>query len=675
MIDITVRLRFCIVVGVIITSLHGLSLSPIQSNPSLPSHPRLILTSDRLQQLQTYIENDETAQNLYQQLLIHCDWVLTQPPTVRPPPGPSGILIAVRQAMDYMLTTALAYKLNNNITYYNRAILEALNFANWSDYNPWAHTLDTGEASMALGLVIDWLYNDLNSTSKSTLVNALFTKGLTPFYLGYQNKSFFWVNNTINWNCVCSGGSIVGTLAIADEPNMPSWVWSGVYDISLTSMPVCISAYSSEGSWEEGQGYWEYASKFNVLTFTALYTAQLPEDEAKLITIPGVNITGSFPAFMTGTSGTMYDWADSEPDFVVAYGDSFLSTAPNIQYWGLRFNDTAASYFSTQLSLINGPTALNMPQWATQAEALIYYVGPGTFNALSNYPSSKVYYQRELGIYRSQWTNPAIATNNTHSLHFKGGNNNWNHNHLDLSSFIYDWYGNRLIMDLGADNYNLPNYFDPTVRWTYYRLNSQGHNVLKFNNESQSTSAEASIIHFNSTDTYSPSTGYQTQQGWAIVDNHEAYSKQGIVNTTRGFVFMNNGSTIIVADSFSVQNNTIMNISWSVHINGTITIDPTGQLGTVYLSNTLTPTQPAYLWILPSSMGTQCNGLKITATNVSLPEPQYSMSGIIRVDIVTTSPSECSLIAIALGDNIQSMEKGIRLRSVLEWKDVNSPWY
>lgn len=642
--------------------------------PPLPLHPRLILTGERLLQLQNYIKTDMTAKNLFDQLLTHSDWIVSQSPTVRPPPGPSGILLAVRQAMDYMLCTALAYKLSNNVTYYERSMAEALNFANWSDYNPWDHTLDTGEASMALGLVIDWLYNDLNVTSKAVLVNALFTKGLTPFYLGYQNKSFFWVNNTINWNCVCSGGSIVGSLSIADEPGMPDWLWSGVYDISLTSMPYCVAAYSGEGSWEEGTGYWEYASKFNVLTFTALYTAQLSDDEAKLINIPGVNITGSFPAYMTGTSSQMFDWADSETFFTVAYGDSFFSTAPNIQYWSYRFNDTAASYYSTQLSLVNGPTALNIAQWATQAEALIYYVGSGSFNDLNNYATSKVYHERALGIYRSEWTNPAFPTNNTHSLHFKGGNNGWNHNHLDIGSFVYDWYGNRIAMDLGADNYNLPNYFDPTVRWTYYRLNSQGHNVLKFNNESQSTTAEGMILQFNSTDVYSATEGYRTQAGWSIIDTQQAYSHQGVANATRGFIFMNNGSTIIVADSFIVQNSSIANVSWSMHINGTVSIDPTGQLGIIQLSNTLTPTQLAYIWIIPSSMGTQCNNLRMMATNVSVPEPQYSTAGIVRIDIVSTTPIECTLLAIAIGDNIQSIAHNYSLRPIHEWSMVNSPW-
>lgn len=37
----------------------------------------------------------------------------------------------------------------------------------------------------------------------------------------------------------------------------------------------------------------------------------------------------------------------------------------------------------------------------------------------------------------------------------KGGNNSWNHAHMDVGSFVYDWNGQRWAEDMGADNYGL----------------------------------------------------------------------------------------------------------------------------------------------------------------------------------------------------------------------------
>lgn len=120
--------------------------------PVLNPHPRLILTNERLAYIQEKIQTDEMAKTMAQMLLSHSNWILTQPVVPMPPPGPSGVLLAVRQAADYFLTTGLAYKLTGNQVYFERTRAEVLNFAGdgWKDWNPWQHTLDTGEASAAV---------------------------------------------------------------------------------------------------------------------------------------------------------------------------------------------------------------------------------------------------------------------------------------------------------------------------------------------------------------------------------------------------------------------------------------------------------------------------------------------------------------------------------------------
>lgn len=224
--------------------------------PSLPAHPRLILTSDKVAALKAAIGTDPVAAQLYQQLLTHADWVAQQPVVPRPPSGPSGVLTQVRQAMDYALTSALAFILSSNNTYLDRGIAEAYNLAvKWSDWNPQAHFLDTGEATAATGLFYDWLYPVLNDTMRSALMNGLVTKGMVAYQHGYANHSFFWQNNTINWNCVCGGGGMVGVLAIQGDASAPDWLWSDVYTPSLLSVPTCIATYgTSGGAWEEGVG-------------------------------------------------------------------------------------------------------------------------------------------------------------------------------------------------------------------------------------------------------------------------------------------------------------------------------------------------------------------------------------------------------------------------------------
>ena len=61
----------------------------------------------------------------------------------------------------------------------------------------------------------------------------------------------------------------------------------------------------------------------------------------------------------------------------------------------------------------------------------------------------------------------AGTNNNTGAgayLAFKGGNNTWNHGHLDQGGFVAELAGVRWGFDLGSGNYGLPGYFGGRVR-------------------------------------------------------------------------------------------------------------------------------------------------------------------------------------------------------------------
>jgi hypothetical protein len=288
----------------------GLAAWCAGSAPVLPEHPRLILTPSRVQEIQASIANDSTAALFYGQLITHATWLLSQAPINEPTPGPSGVLIQVRQALDAMLTSALAYTLSGNTTFADRALLEAYNAAgtNWTDWNP-SHFLDTGEMTAAVALTLDWLWDYTPAPGRDTLYAALLNKGMTPFATGYTNHTNWWFNSTINWNCVCAGGGIIGALAIADYAGAPDWVWSNVYAHSAASLPACVAAYGPDSSWMEGVGYWGYASKYAALADAAMRSA-LDGDDGGLFALPGVALAGRFPIFMQGTSAYAFDWAD-----------------------------------------------------------------------------------------------------------------------------------------------------------------------------------------------------------------------------------------------------------------------------------------------------------------------------------------------------------------------------
>ena len=82
------------------------SLAAAPAPPVLPPHPRLILTPARIAELQALVSTDAAAASLFASLQLHAEWVLTQPPVAQQAPGPSGILIPIRTALDFALTSA-----------------------------------------------------------------------------------------------------------------------------------------------------------------------------------------------------------------------------------------------------------------------------------------------------------------------------------------------------------------------------------------------------------------------------------------------------------------------------------------------------------------------------------------------------------------------------------------
>lgn len=91
-------------------------------------------------------------------------------------------------------------------------------------------------------------------------------------------------------------------------------------------------------------------------------------------------------------------------------------------------------------------------------------------------------------------------------------------------------------MDLGPDDYNLPDYFGPE-RWDYYRTRTEGHNTLVINpgrGPDQDPKASARISRFHS----SP------QLAWAIADLTPAYARQAS-KVWRGLALVNRRQVLI----------------------------------------------------------------------------------------------------------------------------------
>ncbi len=141
---------------------------------------------------------------------------------------------------------------------------------------------------------------------------------------------------------------------------------------------------------------------------------------------------------------------------------------------------------------------------------------------------------------RSAWDDP-----NALFVGVKAGYNQVNHGHLDLGNFELDALGVRWVRDLGADNYNLPGYWDAKrggQRWFYYRLNSASHSVPLLGGKDQDPLAKSSFTKVQ-IDGADPR---------AVVDLTDAYDEFA-QSVLRGVQMTAGRRAVLVQDEFELK--------------------------------------------------------------------------------------------------------------------------
>jgi hypothetical protein len=136
---------------------------------------------------------------------------------------------------------------------------------------------------------------------------------------------------------------------------------------------------------------------------------------------------------------------------------------------------------------------------------LVWFDAQGEGPQAGGLPLDEYFRGVEVATFRSAWED-----RNALFVGFKAGDNKANHSNLDLGSFVLDALGQRWVVDLGADNYNLPGYSGGR-RWQYYRMRAEGHNTLVIDpgpEPDQDPKAATRIVRFVS----------NSQRAFAIAD-------------------------------------------------------------------------------------------------------------------------------------------------------------
>lgn len=473
-----------------------------------PDHPRLFLDQSNLQRLRDLKNKECDFQTFYTAFLREADRILDQPVTGFHITGPR-MLKNCQQISKRVSTLALAFRLSDNFQYFKRAkdeLFAAAEFPHWNK----DHFLDTAELCTAFGIGYDWLYDHLNDHEKETIKTALTDKGLKVGIKEYKNNAW-WMTVDHNWNIVCHGGLVIGSLAVATDEKQIALT---ILRTALKYIPEVLKTYDPDGAWPAGPEYWEYTTQFCALTLDALKTA-LDMDIDAFIT-SGLQWTGVFSVYCTGPLDKYFNFADS---------DTESRAKPSLYWLGQKFN---------LYQCIRENHRLLLKQCENNAAPdpfdLIWY--SPCMKTTDKMPRSTCFRGTETVFIRSAWNDPEAIF-----IGLKGGSNQADHAHLDLGSFVLDALGERWAVDLGRDNYDLPGYWDMNEggdRWKYFRLNNRSHNTLVINDDDQRAKAVARIVGY----------GFSEERHFAITDLTQAYIPH-VKSALRGFALLNDCRLII----------------------------------------------------------------------------------------------------------------------------------
>ncbi|MEW6072836.1 MAG: heparinase II/III family protein [Planctomycetota bacterium] len=589
-----------------------------------PDHPRLFLDAERLAALRAAAAGDPCLAKAQDDVIARAGELLEAPPLRHQLVGPR-LLSVSRACLDRAWNLALAWRLTGDPRFARAVEQNLLTVGAFPDWNP-SHFLDTAEMSHAVGLGYDWCFAALEPTARETIRAALVARGLAPGIAAYTGSPpAWWTRSEFNWNQVCNGGLLVGALAIAETD--PSYA-EMIVAHAVESLPRALATYDPDGAWPEGPGYWSYATSYTAYALDALRTA-LGHDFG-LGDRPGLARAGFFPLTAGGPTGLYVAYAD------VGEG-ARRGSLPVLLWLAGRYGEPALAAAEREWIAAH-PAAPQHVAW---------YVSPAG-EAPFTPPLDRLFRGPvELALLRSAADDPDALF-----LALKGGYNAVNHGHLDLGAFELDAGGVRWARDLGADDYNLPGYWDGQQggkRWSYYRLGSHSHNVVTIDGEEQAVAGRARFTGFVSRPDYAH----------AIVEIADAWPERATA-MRRGVALFRDRRAVLVQDEIELARPA--EVLWGLTTDAEIEIDgPQARLvqrresdsPAVLLATILAPPEAVF-----------------AGESAARPAPERPNDGVRRLVVrhpAAAGPLRLAVLLVPLGAGLSVLPPPFLLRPLSQW--------
>ena len=526
-------------------------VSAIKSRFPNNSHPRILYTEADIDYILDHIDSDEEWKRAYDELMGNAaefmDRDFSDAINILPGKKQDDTRYTFQPAME---TLGTAYFLTGDAKYAAKGVEIMKYYASWDSMDYETANLITGHWAAAMGIGFDMFYNymlssDAGKADMQYIKNRILALTYADHILAYTGKGGpHWITMQDNFLGVVGGGLMTLILAVADEPDMQESSEFLAENV-LKSLEIAAGIYFPDGGYYEGIGYSTYMLDNFTLVLSGLFNT--------CGTDYGLGLAKGF-----SEAGDPFTYLQSVNN-LVGYHDASDSYSSNLvrEFWGWRYNKPEQAEAARVNKALGGRTR--------DIRTLYYYQRAidkaGYIPDINQLPLDAYFYGPEAGAFINdrETSTPVFAG-------FHGGWNNIPHDMLDLGEFVFESNGFLWAMDLGSDNYGLPDYWS-TSGYKIYRKRPEGENCIVLNPQvdpdtyyGQELGAFGKLIDFE---------GGKQWGAKAAYDLTSAY-KRDASKYIRGYYFGDGRNTFIVQDELSLIGDT--ELYWFMHTKAEIEI-------------------------------------------------------------------------------------------------------
>ncbi len=508
---------------------------------SIGTHPRLMITPKSLDKIKQRISTDSNMGMWFETIRTQADKFLDASLLKHGLTDGVRMLATSKEALLRIKTLGFVYLITNEEKYANRAKEELLNVCsdNFPDWHPW-HFLDTAEMSAASAIGFDWLYDKLSDDEKAAVIDSIYKKGLKEVMKDYNqssdlDRSYNWSQRITNWQAVSNGGLCMAALSILGESEYDDTAYT-VIEKGLKHVEMTLGNYFPDGTWYEGQTYWQYMAQYMTYYISCL--------ESALGTSYGLELTPGY------ARGAYFVISYDGPLGVMNLNNSTAGTAnsPQMFYMAKVLGDPTISGHRVGILENLSPSVEDLiwydPEFSTSGQGLT----DGYFRGGQDIIVMRDGFEKT-GTYAAIHGSEQTAE------------------HLDSGTYIIDMLGERWILDPGTETQS---YYDSN-HYQYYKVRAEGHNCVVVNPDRGwdiDPYAPVAIEKYESSSDVS----------FTILDLSKAYAYKGVTKARRGMMMNKEERAVVVRDEFESGEPTEFYSFMHTEANITLTDDKKGAI-------------------------------------------------------------------------------------------------